>query len=243
MSPINRAGQCFVLLWVALVLGGCVAGNSGDRSPTPALEPTPTLGPTPAVTPGPPPVSGPIDPGKYHFGRGPYTPAGFTFTMPAGWVAENGGRTVSKHPDEPGAVAFGPFVIERIYSDACAPYAVQTEVGPTVDDLVGALMAQPGPDVSEPVDITLGGYPGKRVELTVPADLDVAACRIPAGLQIWLDASGGKYLLFDHDVTATVYIVDVNGERLVITTVFRFDSSEADIAEMEAILASIQIEP
>jgi hypothetical protein len=36
--------------------------------------------------------------------------------------------------------------------------------------------------------------------------------------------------------------VDVDGERLVIATQYREGSSEEDIAEMEAIIASIEIE-
>ena len=51
MSPINRAAQCFVFLWVALLLSGCTAGpNTADALPTPALEPSP---PTPTSEPAP----------------------------------------------------------------------------------------------------------------------------------------------------------------------------------------------
>jgi len=227
------AGCC-----AALLVSACAAGPSaGGASSTPSSSSAATTGATRYV------VAGPIDSGRYYFDRGPYAAVRFTFTMPAGWIAQNGGRTISKHPDEPGEVGWGPFVITDIYNDACGLDGVLTEVGPTVDDLAGALAAQPGPVASEPVDITLGGYPAKRVDLTVPADLDVSTCRIPIGLQIWLDASGGKYLLIDHGVTTTVYIVDVTGDRLVLTTGYKTTSAPEDIAEMEAIIASIQLDP
>jgi hypothetical protein len=164
--------------------------------------------------------------------------------MPAGWTAENGGQTISKHPNEPGEVGFNSYVVTEIYSDACSMDDALKEVGPAVDDLASALIGQPGPAASAPMDISLGGYAGKRIVLTVPADLDLATCRLGnIGLQIWLDEPGDKYLVLLADGTATIYIVDVNGERQVFSTQHRAGSSAEDITEMEAIIASIEFEP
>jgi hypothetical protein len=40
-----------------------------------------------------------------------------------------------------------------------------------------------------------------------------------------------------------VYIVDVDGARLIIDTWHMPDTSAADLAELESILASLRIEP
>jgi hypothetical protein len=138
-------------------------------------------------------------------------------------------------------VGWNPFVIDRIFSDACSTHdGSEVEVGPSVDDLVNALLSQPGPAASRPANITMDGHPGKRVDLTVPAGLDPGTCRLEVGLQLWKDR-GGKHQVLLADGTISAYVVDVDGERLVIATQYREGSTEEDIAEMEAIIKSIEI--
>lgn len=245
MTWIDRAG------WVAaafgaLLVSGCAVGPGASES-TPAATATGMQSASPSTridTPLGLPVSGPIDPGPYFIPRGAYSVARFTFTLPSGWVSQNSARIIAKHPDEPGELGFGPFVVTQIYSDSCAGEGVLVDVGPTVDDLVNGLLAQRGPSASGPEEIMLGGYAAKRIDLTVPTDLDLATCRLQdIGLQLWLDASGDKYMVLLGDGTLSVYVADVQGERLIITTQFRANSSADDVAEMEAIIESIRIEP
>ena len=40
-----------------------------------------------------------------------------------------------------------------------------------MDDLVAALAAQTKYEVSDPVDVSIGGYSGKRVDVVYPAEL------------------------------------------------------------------------
>ena len=40
-----------------------------------------------------------------------------------------------------------------------------------------------------------------------------------------------------------MYIVDVDGSRLALVGIYREDSSEADLAELEELVASIRIDP
>lgn len=183
-----------------------------------------------------------LEPGRYFIAYEWHTDVPFSFTMPSGWVSENFGRTVSKHPDQPHEMGWNPYVIDKIFSDACsADDESEVDVGPSVDDLVEALLSQPGPAASSPVDITMDGYHGKRVDLTVPAGFAPGTCRLEVGLQLWKDR-GGKHQVLLDDGTISVYVVDVGGERFVIATQYREGSSEEDIAEMEAIIASIEIE-
>jgi hypothetical protein len=119
---------------------------------------------------------------------------------------------------------------------------VSKAVGPSVEDLVAALSAQPGPAISGPVDTTLGGYPAKRLELKVPDGFDVSGCRMRPHLQIWYSRPADKYFVLLGDGTAHVYVMDINGQRQVFVTQYRAGSSVDDIAEMQAIVDSIEIE-
>ena len=189
------------------------------------------------------PASGPIEPGDYFITEGPWTPATFSFTMPAGWVAENGGQTISKHANVSGReVGWSVAIVDSLFADPCGSNET-IDVGPTADDLAVALRALPGPDVASPVDLTIGDRSWKVIEVTVPADVDVEQCDPPIGLQIWLDRGGNKYFLAGPESVSRVYTVDVDGARFVVVANHRPTSAPEDVAEMEAILASIEFEP
>ena len=235
------------------VVAGCASvaptspSASDPRSSAPAAAPTATHTPrpTPITVAGARqiPSSGPVEPGRYFIAKGPWTPATFSFAMPAGWVAENGGQTISKHANESGReVGWSVSIVDRLFADPCGPNDT-IEIGPTADDLAAALRALPGLDVASPVDVTIGGRSGNVIEVTVPADLDVEECDPPIGLQVWLDRAGTKYFLAGHESVARIYAVDVDSARFVVVANHRPTSAPEDIAEMEAILASIEFEP
>jgi hypothetical protein len=158
---------------------------------------------------------------------------------------------VSKNADQPGDLGFVSWIVTHVYADACNSAGTLTEVGPTVDDLVQALVDQPGSESSTPVDVTLGGYPAKRIDISVPAELDTATCRYPGELiQIWANPAENDFFALPvdpanpaADPASRVYIVDVNGERVVIITGYSSDASAADIAELDETIASIRFEP
>ena len=116
------------------------------------------------------------------------------------------------------------------------------KVGPSLDNLALALIHQPGPMWSIPVDTTLGGYPAIRIDLTVPKRLDLNTCRFKGvGLQIWHSLPTDKYFVLLSDGTASVYIVDVDGQRQVFLTQYRSAASRKDIRELQKVLDSIRI--
>ena len=63
-------------------------------------------------------------------------------------------------------------------TDAGGSDAVLVEVRPRADDLAAALLHQPGPVASGPVDTTLDGYPPIRADLTLAEDLELETCRL-----------------------------------------------------------------
>ena len=221
-------------------------GNVGSVA-TPTPEPTPTATPL-ALRPGQ------LAPGTYVMSNvdAPIrTLVRFTFTVPSGWNARPGDLYISKQGDPAGELAFIPWVVTHVYADACQSEGTLTEVGPTVDDLVAALVDQANSEATTPVDVEVGGYPAKFISMSVPTGLDSSTCRNPGELiQIWADPAETDFFALPIDPANAaadagrgVYIVDINGERVVILAGYTPDSSAADIAELESIIGSIHFEP
>jgi hypothetical protein len=142
-------------------------------------------------------------------------------------------------------------LVGNVYTGGChwRGTALDPRVGPTVDDLATALSAQAGPDASPPADVIVGGFQGKKVELSIPTDLDVTKCDSDGDFPIfgrWQaadDSYGAAPWTFGNGQHNTVYVVDVNGTRQVIDTMYLPGASAADRAELDQIVASIRFEP
>ncbi len=183
-----------------------------------------------------------------------FTPARFTFTLPDGWASRNG--IIAKDRTGPGEVAFGPWMVTNAYADPChwQDSLLDPPVGPGVDDLVAALSDQAGREASDPVDVTVGGYPAKRLELSVPGDLDVSSCD-GGSYRVWLEP-GELHTdepILDSDIPSlvthvagqrdVVYIADIDGNRFVLVAWHMPGSSPEDLAELDTIIDSIRIDP
>lgn len=228
-----------VLVGLSLLVG--LSGCGGGVSPEPHASPQSA---TSAPTQGAIPVGeGPIEPGTYRIPKSAWSVVDFTVTMPEGWTVQYG-HTYLKHSDAPDELGFYAVVVDSIYTDACEGDGVLVEVGSSVDDLAAALLQQPGPVASGPVETTLGGHPAIRVDLRVPEGLELETCRLEGlGLQIWYSPPADKYFVLLPDGIASVYILDVDGQRQVFLTQYRSATSDEDIAELETILDSISIGP
>jgi hypothetical protein len=184
-----------------------------------------------------------LEPGVYSIPPGRWTPVRLTFEIPSqGWEAQYLG--ITKHREQPEEVGFATFIVTHVYTDTCAA-EVEFElapIGPTVDDLVAALEALGGADVSPAVDTSVDGYPAKRVDIAMSPDIDLADCRVPA-LQIWADEAETDFYARIPGAVDSVYVVDVNGETLALTASHMVGSEASDVAELETIIDSIQIEP
>jgi hypothetical protein len=236
----------------------------GAPGPTPTTAPTtnPTAEPSAAISFVPP--SGRIDPGTYRMGED----ASIVLTIPEGWFARNEstdrrgpsessyptGTDIRKHreglgvdgPEAPDLSQPGEQQIWvdasdliRAYPDACdsSTEILPEPAGPTVDDLVSALRAQEGSDTSEPVNVTVGGRQVQRFEITSDEAIDVSTCQDGTARVWYSDAYG-----FMH-APATVYMVQTDAGRIVFGFGHADDTSAADIAELDAIVDSMVIEP
>jgi len=225
------AAAVVVVAVVGINLLPSFGGVGGPAAPTSA----PSDAPAARGTPGPDSWSE-IEPGNHVIA----TPQmRIHLTMPAGWKGDETG--IGLFPGVwTGSLYLAPATYEVSYvlTDVCAAEADidLIAVGPTVDDLTTALVNQTGIQRSGPTDVTLGGYPARKFVLNL-----LPSCPTRDGL--WADASRTYGLGLRHGETGTVYVVDVNGSRLIITSSAMNGASSEHVAQLEAIAASIEIEP
>lgn len=219
--------------------GGGTAGSGLAISSSPPASPTPR--PSPAATPSPGRNYVEINPGSYDI---PWRPGRIRVTMPPGWAMAEAGTAIylpeggSRYPDT-NSPSLAVHAVTGVVTDVCraiddVPFE---RVGPTVEDMTTALAALVGPEGPGPTDVLLGGYPARRFVWTDILD----SCGGPEGRWLWENATGSHFALLKGG-TATIYIVDVNGDRLVIASHYR-GASAGEIAQLDDIIASIDIEP
>jgi len=232
----------FLVLCAALFVTSC--GGDDDSSSEAATSAATSVPPSSSIPAG----DGSIEPGTYQIPKSAWSVADFTVTFPKGWTVQYG-HVYAKHSnadDELGGdTGFYAVVPDAIYADTCvgSNSGELMDVGPSVDDLAEALLRQPGPMKSGPVDTTLGGYPAKRIDLTVPKGFDLSACNLKdIGLQIWYSPPADKYFVLLQSEIASVYILDVHGQRQVFLTGHSSAASPEDVRELQTVLDSIRIE-
>ena len=230
MSNALRIAVAAVAVLVVAFLGIRFLPSLNTGSPVTTATPSPL----------PLPTSGPLEPGSYVLSNSAWTPVSFTFAVPAGWSINADGFVI-KHEGQPGEVAFASWVVTHIYGNGCHWTGTLLPVaGMTIGNFANALAAQKERQTSGPVDVTFGGYPAKRVDLSEPAGFDIAACDHQI-VRTWPDAggieSGGWYARAGQ--TDAVYAVDVDADRVFIDTWHFAGTPDADITQIEGILASI----
>lgn len=229
MSNTMRIALATAAVAVAALLGFnyLVAPNIGS----PGLgEPSPTPTPVPTRTPVAMPIAGVLAPGTYAIDD--VLASRIIVTVPDGWQKNVIPAAVWTANSE---AHLGFATVDNVFADPCAAAPVLRDpvVGPTVEDLVTALEGLPGIEVSSPTDVTVAGFAGRQLELTADGTCDAAL--------LWLlqplDDAGPL------EAHARVWIVDVNGERLVIIAQDRAGAGASAIDEMQAMVDSLEIEP
>lgn len=204
-------------------------------------------------------ISGPYErDGQIARGRWGRFPVDVTVRVPQGWTSGSpftGSVGIERSLEADGAGGIGPrmhlnlWMVNNVIADGCsstgiAPAEVDPPIGPTVDDLVAALTSIPEV-VATPADVALDGWDGTRVDLTTREDLtDCEFVRLwnwqgtgvgPEG-DLW---SMSTALGAHHQL----WILDVDGLRLVVDASYLDGTSTELQAELQEIVASIDIEP
>ena len=101
----------------------------------------------------------------------------------------------------------------------------------------------PGFDATATKDVTVDGYAGKQIEFTVP-DYNEDECMRGDVRHLEGTRSGDAgphYIAQGPDQHNQVWILDVDGTRLVILASYFPDTSPQDRTALDEMLASIQI--
>lgn len=252
-----RHGRSLALV-VLLALGACAPGPEtadltipspmapSDPSPTPTIQDIMELAPF-----------APLEPGTYFIDPDldPSTPLRVVYEVPVeGWSMWIG----AAKPADDGHVMVSITTVTNLVRHGCRDHSwADPPVGPGVDDLAAAMAdLAPFRVTSPPKDVTIYEYSGKHLELTVP-DLPVegegddrrfTGC-VGGNLKSWVAAidtePGDAFYGYNGEPgrTEEFWILDVDGTRLVIEANWSPASPRKDVAEMRAILDSIQIEP
>jgi len=235
-AKLAIAAAAVVVVAVAGMKFLSATNGPGAESPTPSASVTATATPQPTAVARLP--EGAVDAGTYEMGSGPT----FLVTVPPGWVA-SGGMELRKQRDEPTEVALFAWSADlNVFTDACQSGDTEEPVGPTVDDLLTALRAQANSEISDPVDVSVGGVPGIKLQVSAPAGLDISTCFI-GSLQVWRAGQGGWLSGVGlNDAPADVYLADTPAGRLAFSPHTEPEASAADIAELDTIISSIRFQ-
>jgi hypothetical protein len=259
MNNYAKLGLASAAIVIVAVVGYSLLPRTGlgPGGPSTAPTPSPTATAAAPIPSGPAPLAeGILAAGTYRLH--PFASATMTIdaTVPdGGWVggppsAIGGPRGDSNGPN---GVAVAFLKAQTIHSDPChwdqdgngsAPDEGDVEVGPTVDDLVEALAASSAYESTTPVDATLGGFSGKRLELQLAPD--ASGCDTSEGEENQYFVFGGRDGGFFAQGGANrwqITIVDVDGTRLIGVLLSYAETSGEDLSAAQGILDSLVITP
>ena len=164
-----------------------------------------------------------------------------TFSAPPGWYASMGGPyavfldpSLVTASDDDGLVEL--VIFDKVYADPCHPDKglLSPSPGPSVDDLAKALASVPSLVATTPTDVIVAGYHGKQVTLTAPTSITTCS--------VWQLPLGATNTMVPGE-RDRYWILDIDGQRLVIVAHELPSESEANKAEVQAILDSIRFAP
>ncbi len=250
--PMNRSvlmlGGAAIVVVVAVAAFNFLPRTPGfgGTSPQPSAEPTvqpPSAAPTTRPTNRP---QGLLDEGR-HVLLGQGVP--MSVTIPAtDWFGEQGGGILTKHdnPNPPAGAGLIVFAGDDlyVYGDPCMWETTKPDSPSTsVDAFVAAMSAQASRAAAAPVDVTLGGIAGKSMTLHVPNEADFAACDF--GLFGSWGANSETTPARYHQGPGQIdklWILEVDGELVVIDAGYYEGTPQAVVDEMDAIVESMTFE-
>jgi hypothetical protein len=218
---------------LALGVGGAVfVASRPEATPTQTVIPSPTATPLAVLQM---PATGALVAGRYRL-QVPDSPVTVDLTIGDGWTS--GDWYIMNPPDFTHHISF--WTVGNVNTDACDWNGTLPDppIGPTVDDLVSALDAQKNTDMSAPIDVEVDGHAGKQVTMQIAADFAPPGGSCDPDLTMWVGPGGeqGRSVAANLDNPPdTVWILDVDGQRVVIVTTY--DPSDA---EARAVMDSLE---
>ena len=128
----------------------------------------------------------------------------------------------------------GLWTVQWVARDACTPGDSRLfDPGPSVEDLADALVAQHSTRTSAPKPVTLAGYEGLYIKLASPHD--TSSCEETG--HIW-EGPGGRGV--GSDQVDLLWILDVDGQRVVVNAAYNPKSTAADVHKLTTTVHSLK---
>jgi hypothetical protein len=170
-------------------------------------------------------------------------------TLPDGWFNFNGWAVHKGR--KPNTVFVTFWDVDDVYPTPCNwKYKPMVDPGPSVDGLASALATQPLRNATSPTDVVLGGFRGKYLQWSVPSDIAFDEAHADDALfpncdeatfQSWTARgwAGDRYQQKPGQVD-WIWILDLDGQRLVVDASHLPGATRSDRAELEQVVNSIR---
>lgn len=167
---------------------------------------------------------------------------------PAGYRQFDGWTFVT--PDGAGPFrALGIMTVAKVFEDPCGSVRLPKTVslknpGPGVEDLATALTEQTGATTSTPAPVTLDGHSGLYLDYQIAKDVDIEDCEGKTFDMLTMAPhdDSGWWFGASHE-RAGIWILDVDGDRVLLSWVAEPGVTEAQIQELKDMAASTTFEP
>ena len=196
---------------------------------------------------------GPLSGGTYRLAvevLGPSFP-GIEVTLPEGW---HGGEWLVARPSRSGGdlpdVAVQFWDVAEVFAHPCQWEGTAYDPGPAAADLAEALRDIPMRGTTPPAETTLGGRPALSLRWSVPEDIPMEGdaqfpdCDATADgnrdFLSWEGAGGGTRFHQGPGQVDHLWVVDLDGARLVVDAFEMPGADEVAVEEMHAVVESIR---
>jgi len=243
MTRNSTRGILPLLAAASLLLAAC--GNDPSGATQPASATTPSTGATDGTTDVGPawrylagePEDVPLPAGSYGLTANGVSDHVVVIQAPEGYYNTGGWTFTTGEPFR----AMGFQAADLVPRDPCGSEAhskfdAEFDPGPTVADLAKALVAQKGALTSTPVPVTVGGHRGLYLTYQVGPGIDVMQCEAQA-FDIFSTGPGAWYLGASRE-RAAIWILNVDGDRVVLAWVAEPGVTRAQMREMTRMVRS-----
>ena len=161
------------------------------------------------------------------------------YGTPGGTVVDRGG---DGDPANHGDVMF--WTVQDVVGDPCeGETTADADLGPTVGDLANAIVAQPGQQTSRPKPVTIDGYSGLYLEVTIPRKPSRLASCHASEYALWRNDDGDYFRTVIPGTVNRFWILDLNGLRVVMCAITTPSENAAAITEVVGIAESTHFLP